>query len=316
MSAPIRKPGDPTAAPIPAEAPRAPTEAQWAAMSPAQREQAVRALLASESREELDEREAMAEGDPHLDATMEARDTLRAWFGRRGRRIYVGAEIKVYYPGEKGFTPDVIAVTDVDPGPRLCWMVSAEGKGIDLAIEVHYAGDWRKDFVDNVVRYAALGIREYFVYDIPRGHIRGYRLPSTGVRRYESIPSRIGRYRSEVLELELTVESGRLRFYADTAELVTASELVGKLERMIEAAEARIEREQARAEQEQARAEQALGRLSAAILMILGARGIPASEEARGRILSETELSVLERWLQQAATATAVEELFLESAGR
>ncbi|WP_437562740.1 Uma2 family endonuclease [Sorangium sp. So ce542] len=316
MSSPIRKPGDPTAAPIPAEAPQAPTEAQWAAMSPAQREQAVRALLASESQEEVDEREAMAEGDPHLDAKMEARDTLRAWFGRRGRRIYVGAEIKVYYPGEKGFTRDVIAVADVDPGPRLCWMVSAEGKGIDLAIEVHYAGDWRKDFVDNVVRYAALGIREYFVYDIPRGHIRGYRLPSTGVRRYESIPSRIGRYRSEVLELDLTVESGRLRFYADTAELVTAGELVGKLERMIEAAEARIEREQARAEQEQARAEQALGRLSAAILMILGARGISASEEAKGRILSETDLRVLERWLQRAATATAVEELFLESTGR
>ncbi|WP_437615211.1 Uma2 family endonuclease [Sorangium sp. So ce834] len=316
MSAPIRKPGDPTAAPLPAEAPRAPTEAQWAAMSPAQREQAVRALLASESQEELDEREAMAEGDPHLDAKMEARDTLRAWFGRRGRRIYIGAEIKVYYPGEKGFTPDVIAATDVDPGPRLCWMVSAEGKGIDLAIEVHYAGDWRKDFVDNVARYAALGIREYFVYDIQRGHLRGYRLPSTGVRRYESIASRVGRYRSEVLELDLTVESDRLRFYADTAELVTAGELVGKLERMIEAAEARIEREQARAEQEQARAEQALGRLSAAILMILAARGIPAGEEARGRILSETDLSVLERWLQRAATATAVEELFLEPAGR
>ncbi|WP_437580473.1 Uma2 family endonuclease [Sorangium sp. So ce887] len=309
MSAPIRKPGDPTAAPIPAEAPRAPTEAQWAAMSPAQREQAVAELLGSESQEELDEREAMAEGDPHLDAKMEARDTLRAWFGRRGRRIYIGAEIKVYYPGEKGFTPDVIAATDVDPGPRVCWMVSAEGKGIDLAIEVHYAGDWRKDFVDNVARYAALGIREYFVYDIQRGHIKGHRLPSTGVRRYEGIPSRAGRYRSEVLELDLTVEAGRLRFYADTAELVTAGELVGKLERMIEAAEARIE-------QEQARAELALGRLSAAILMILGARGVPASEEARARILGETDLGVLERWLQRAATATAVEELFRETAGR
>ncbi|WP_437338309.1 hypothetical protein [Sorangium sp. So ce394] len=65
-----------------------------------------------------------------------------------------------------------------------------------------------------------------------------------------------------------------------------------------------------------AEAPRALERPSAAILMILGARGIQASEEARGRILSETDLSVLERWLQRAATATAVEELFLESAGR
>ncbi|WP_437872457.1 Uma2 family endonuclease [Sorangium sp. So ce363] len=316
MSAPIRKPVDPAAAPIPAEAPRAPTEAEWAAMSPAQRQQAIAALVDSMSQEEIDERLAMAEGDPHFDAKVEARDTLRAWFGRRGRRVYVGADMKAHYPGEKGFTPDVIAVTDVDPSPRLCWMVSAEGKGIDLAIEVHYAGNWRKDFVDNVARYATLGIREYFIYDIPRGHLKAHRLPPTGVRRYESIPSRAGRYRSEVLDLDLAVEAGRLRFYADTAELVTASELVGKLEGMIEAAEARIEQEQARAEQEQARAEQAVGQLSAAILMLLDARGVPASEEARGRILGETDVDVLGRWLQRAATAAAVEELFLESTGR
>ncbi|MDC0681262.1 hypothetical protein [Sorangium atrum] len=183
-------------------------------------------------------------------------------------------------------------------------------KPVDPAA-VQYAGNWRKDFVDNVVRYATLGIREYFIYDIPRGHLKGHRLPLMGERRYESIPSRAGRYRSEVLDLDLAVEAGRLRFYADTAELVTASELVGKLEGMIEAAEARIEQEQARAEQEQARAEQAVGRLSAAILMLLDVRRIPASEEARGRILGETDVDVLGRWLQRAATAAAVEELFL-----
>jgi hypothetical protein len=123
---------------IPAEAPTAPTEEAWARMSPAEREQAVEALLASESLEEIEEREAMAEGDPHLDAKMQIRSTLRSHFERLGRRIYVGADIKVYYPGKKGFTPDVIAVTDVDPRMRDCWMVSQEGKGIELAFEVHY----------------------------------------------------------------------------------------------------------------------------------------------------------------------------------
>ncbi len=85
---------------------------------------------------------------------------------------------------------------------------------------------------------------------------------------------------------------------------------------MIEAAEARIEQEQARAEQEQAWAEQAVGQLSAAILMLLNARGVPASEEARGRILGEADVDILGRWLQRAATAAAVGELFLESTGR
>ena len=40
---------------------------------------------------------------------------------------------------------------------------------------VHCAGDWRKDFVHDVARTAALGIRESFIYDLPRGHIQGQR---------------------------------------------------------------------------------------------------------------------------------------------
>src|SRR5262249_25024454 len=108
---------------IPAEAPTAPTEEAWARMSPEQRERAVEALLASESLEEIAKREAMAEGDPHLDAKMNIRDTLRAHFGKLGRKIYVGADITVYYPGKKGFTPDVLAVNEVNSNPRDCWMV-------------------------------------------------------------------------------------------------------------------------------------------------------------------------------------------------
>ena len=111
--------------PRPAEAPTAPTADEWAAMTPAQREQATDALLASDSVEESEEREAMAEGDAHLDAKMGVRNTLRSHFERLGRRTYVGADIAVFYPGKKGFTPDVIAVNDVEPRSRDCWMVSA-----------------------------------------------------------------------------------------------------------------------------------------------------------------------------------------------
>ncbi|XXT23659.1 hypothetical protein WME94_19155 [Sorangium sp. So ce429] len=162
MSAPVHKPGDPAASPSPTEAPRAHAEAEWAAISPAGREQAVGALLSSEPEKELDQREAMTHGDPHLDAG--------------------------------------------------------------------------------------------------------------------------------------------------------AGELVGELDRMGEPDEARIDREQARVEQEQARAERAVGNLSAAILVILGVRGVPTSEEARRRILRETDLGVLDRWLKRAATAAAADDLFREPA--
>jgi Uma2 family endonuclease len=292
--------------PLPAEAPTAPTADEWAAMTPAQREQATDALLASDSVEENEEREAMAEGDPHLDAKMGARNTLRSHFERLGRRTYVGADIAAFYPGKKGFTPDVIAVNDVDQRSRECWMVAAEGKGIDLALEVHYKGDWRKDFVNNVKKYAALGIREYFIHDIRRGLLRGYELPHEGAAEYALIAAHVGRYRSNVLDLDLALEGDQLRFYASGALLVTDRELVGKLEQMVDAAVAR-------AGQEEVRAEQATTQLASAILMILQVRGLAVTDDASDRIRGCSDLAILERWLGRAAAVATSEDLFLDA---
>jgi Uma2 family endonuclease len=290
---------------LPAEAPTAPTEEAWTRMTPAEREQAVESLLASESLEEIEEREAMAEGDPHLDAKMDIRNTLRGHFGKLGRRIYVGADIAVYYPGRKGFTPDIIAVTEVEPHGRDCWMVSQEGKGVDLALEVHYKGDRRKDFVVNVEKFAALGIREYFVYDIRRRLLKGYRLPRAGAE-YEPIPLRWRRLRSQVLDLDLTLEEGgHVRFYSGGAVLVTDAELAGRLEHMVDEAVAR-------AEEQQARAEQAAMQLGSALLTILTIRGVEVGPDARERILGVTDVAILERWLGRAPAVAACDELFAE----
>jgi Uma2 family endonuclease len=303
---------------LPAEAPRAPTEEAWTRMSPAEREQAVDALLASESVEENEERLAMAEGDPHLDAKTSIRATLRSHFGRLGRKIYVGADIGVYYPGQKVFTPDVIAVSDVEPRARDAWIVTAEGKGVDLALEVHYKGNWQKDFVGNVTKYAGMGIREYFIYDIRRQILRGYRLPRAGAA-YEGIPSRGARLRSRVLQLDIALEDGAVRFYEGSAILVTEAELVGKLETMIDAATARAEAQAARADEQATRADaqatradQAAARLGSAVVTILGVRGIQVDADARARILGVTDVPTLERWLDRATTVATCPELFAE----
>jgi hypothetical protein len=252
----------------------------------------------------------MAEGDAHLDAKMGIRDTLRSHFGRLGRSIYVGADIKVYYPGQKGFTPDVIAVTDVDARPRDGWVVSAEGKGVDLAFEVHYKGNWQKDFVANVTRFAGLGIHEYFVYDVRRQILRAFRLPRVGAA-YEPIPSRGGgRFRSRVLQLDVALEAGQVRFYEGGAILVTGTELVGKLEQMVDAASARAEDQAARADEEAARADKAAARLGSAVVTILLVRGVAVDAEARERILGATDVATLERWLERATTVAGCEELF------
>ena len=46
-----------------------------------------------------------------------------------------------------------------------------------------------------------------------------------------------------------------------------------------------------------------------AILRVLAARGLPASEALRHRILGTTDLDQLQQWLQQAVVVTVADEI-------
>jgi hypothetical protein len=199
-----------------------------------------------------------------------ARTALRRFFGKLGRSIYVGTNLPVYYPGRSMFSPDVMAVLDVTTEPRSSWVVSKEGKGLDLALEVLVLGARRKDLKRNVEEYARLGIHEYFVFDRPKLQLSGYRLRAPG-QGYAPIVPQHGRYASEVLGLELRVETERLRFYLADAELPAADDLIVKLEgfvddleRRVAAAEERAEEQARRAEEETRRAEEETRRAEAA----------------------------------------------------
>ena len=235
--------------------PRAPTQAEWDAMSEAERD-AVVAMLPSSVPLELHP----PEGDPHRDPKDAAREALSEFYRRIGRRIYVSSELATYYPAETRFCPDVLAVLDVEPHKRSSWIVSREGKGLDFVLEIHVGGDAAKDFTLNVERYARLCIPEYFIFDQPRDRLVGYRLRAPDARVYERLVPQAGRLRSSVLDLDLTVEGGRVRFYYGSAPLLFVDELVGKLERMVselvearDAAARRAEEESRRADREAAR---------------------------------------------------------------
>jgi Uma2 family endonuclease len=218
--------------------PRAPSQSEWDRLSDAERARIVESLPS-----EFPVREsAPPEGDPHFDAKVDTRQTLRSYFERIGRKVYFACELPVYYPGEEMFAPDVIAVLDVELHQRMRWVVSAEKKGIDLAVEIHVAGNRRKDLEKNVERYARLGIHEYFIFDRGRLDLTGYRL-ADGTRTYRRIVPQHGFYPSNVLGLELRLEDTRLRFYHGTAPLLEASEMIGRLEEMVLAAEARRQEE-------------------------------------------------------------------------
>ncbi len=238
--------------------PRAPTREEWEAMSEAERARVVEELPGEVTWDEM----AMPEGDLHSQAKLGALDALRGYFSRQKRRVYLGTELPVYYPGERRFAPDLLAVLDVETHPRNKWVVSHEGKGLEWVLEVHVGGDRKKDAEYNVERYARLGIPEYFIYDRARQRLLAYRLPSPEAREYEPIPPEQGRYRSEVLGLELQIEQERLRFWAGHALLLESDEFIARLERMMEGVQQRADEEARLREEESRRREEAERRLA------------------------------------------------------
>jgi Uma2 family endonuclease len=237
------------------EDPRAPTTAQWARMSAAERARVVD-MLPAQVPVEL----ALPEGDAHRKAKTGTIDALDGFFRRIGRKVYLSSELAVFYPGEQRFAPDVLAVLDVEPYERMKWVVEAEGKGLDLVIEVHVAGDFAKDHQGNVERYARLGIREYFVFDRGRLRLHGYRLPHAEegergrARTYQRIVPQAGRFASEVLGLDLVLEGARLRFLLGNAPLEEADEVIVRLGGMLNQVIAHKEEAEQRAEKQLRRA--------------------------------------------------------------
>ena len=259
--------------------PRAPSQAVWDALSPEERTRVVASLPVDVPLELYP-----PEGDVHNRSKQRARDALGGFFERIGRRVYVSGELGIYYPNEPRFCPDVFAVLDVERRDRTRWVVSDEGKGLDVVLEVHVEGDWKKDAEVNVARYARLGIREYFIYDRRRLRLFGYRLASADARTYQPIVPQAGRFASQVLGLDLVLEAERIRFFYGTAPLFEAEELARELEQRMRTVEQRADDEAKRADDEAKRADDVAIRLAAA----------EARAEAAERRLAEA-LAELER---------------------
>lgn len=228
--------------------PMAPSQEVWDALNAEQRAQVVAEL----PNEVTDAEMSLPEGDLHFEAKRRTLDALRRYYARQHRRVYLAAELPMYYPAEPRFASDLLAVLDVEDHPRDKWVVSAEGKGIDWVMEVHVGGDRKKDAERNVARYARLGIPEYFLYDRARNQLFAYRLPAPNATAYSAIVPQRGRYESRVLGLEVEVAEDRLRFFAGTAMLLESDELIVRLEQMLDQVQQRAD-EEARSREEESR---------------------------------------------------------------
>ncbi len=242
--------------------PRAPTSEQWAAMTHEERASLVSALPTG-----LPVELHPPEGDLHRKTKQGALSALDDFFRRAGKRIYLSSELAVFYPGERSFVPDLLAVLDVETHDRMRWVVDLEGRGIDFALEVLVAGRPSKDLQENVERYARLGIQEYFVFDRGRGTLHGHRLGGDG-KTYQRIVPQAGHYASRVLGLDLVLDGDRLRFFAGNAPLEDADEMVARLGAMLDKVLVREEEALRRIELERVRAEEAERRLAEALAEI------------------------------------------------
>jgi Uma2 family endonuclease len=289
----------------PAPLPTTPSAEAWRAMTPDERMDFQLRVLDALSDPAL----AMSEGRPHKKTKTRTLDALNLHFKATGRVVYLAEEMAVLYPGEKPFTPDILAVLGVEEpedDERMAWVVVDEGKALDLVIEVLHRGDRDKDLVENVERYAELRIPEYFVYDRARQKIHGYRLPEPGATRYQRIVPQLGHYHSNVLDLELAILDNNLHFLVGEAELPGSADLISRLQGMILNVEAKAEQAQAQAEQAQAQG------AATALLTVLRVRRIDVPDAARARILGQLDVRQLERWLEKAVVATSLAEVLDE----
>ncbi len=245
--------------------PRAPTPEQWEAMSDEHRVRVADSLPSEVPRLHP------PEGDRHRLPKERALESLREYFRRLRRRVYLSSELPVYYPNERVFGPDVLAVLDVDPRLRERWVVSAEERGLDFVLEVHVSGNRAKDFEENVAKYARLGIPEYFVFEPLRSRLNGYRLVPERAD-YQPVLPQEGRWTSRVLGLDLAMEAGRVRFYSGSAALPEAEELIVRLGTILDDVVSREEETARQLEIERIRADDAVSRADrlAARLRALG----------------------------------------------
>lgn len=230
--------------------PRAPSPEVWAQLTESERRTVVDSLPSEPPRA------LPPEGDAHRIPKGRALEALGEFYRRLRRSVYLSAELPVYYPAEPMFAPDLLAVVDVATHERRSWVTQHEGKGLDFVLEINVSGNRKKDFEDNVVRYERLRIPEYFAFDVSRARLAGWRLAGEKVRAYEPIVPQGGRWPSQVLDLDLSLEGGQLRFFHGNAPLLDARELIARLSTMVDEALHRAEQEAHRAEEEGRRAEQ------------------------------------------------------------
>jgi Uma2 family endonuclease len=196
--------------------------------------------------------EPVGETDDHRDLMFELIFVLKNLL--RQTIAYVAGNLFIYYEEghpERVVAPDVFVIYGVPQRRRRTYKTWEHGgKGPDLVIELTSTKTRYTDLGEKRVRYAELGVQEYYIFD-PLGEyldpqLRGYQLVDG-----ELLPLPGPRIISRLLNAELRAEANTLRLYdmASGTRFATPEELEAARQREAEA------RQRAEAEAEQLRNE-------------------------------------------------------------
>jgi Uma2 family endonuclease len=202
----------------------------------------------------------MAETEIHLLAMLHLIGALRYFF-RKQNDIYVIGNMFLYY--RKGNpkarrAPDVMVVKGIDATiRRRSYKLWEEGVAPSFVVEITSKDTQDEDTISKVSLYAALGVREYFLFDPLHEYLsqqlQGYRLVDA---EYVPIqPDEDGDLYSEELGLMLSIKDSLLRI-VDPKTGVYIPSLEEAAEIAVQEAQ-RAEQASQHAEQEAQRAEQA-----------------------------------------------------------
>lgn len=199
----------------------------------------------------------MAESDPARDYLIYGVEALTIYFSNRDD-VYVSGNLFLYY--KQGVpsavvAPDVFVVFGIDNKKRLSYKVWEENDKVpDFVLEITSLTTQENDEHDKPLKYAQMGVREYWQYD-PTGdylqpQLKGARLVEGG---YQPIPGRILAdgglsIPSAVLGLDLRLRQGQLRFY----ESKTDKKLLSPQETEQARQQAELEKQQAESARQQA----------------------------------------------------------------
>ncbi|MDE0102489.1 MAG: Uma2 family endonuclease [Bryobacterales bacterium] len=264
---------------------------------------------------EYPERHWIAQSVWHGDAVRQATDALRNHFRDR-EDVLVAMELAVYY--KRGddtvwLQPDVQVVFGVGRGGnRSSLRVWEERKGPDFVLEVASPSTAEKDARDKSLKYASIGVREYWRLD-PEGSLMGTALEGYALYRGKYGPLEVvkrpggGKYlRSRVLGLDLRTQRRDGATVVVFADPLTGEEFDGAIEeasRGRQIAEQRASAAANRVAAAERRAAVAEGRATVAEGRAASAEDRAAAAEERATIAEES-LRALEERLRSLSSGT------------